>query len=267
MPQESQLISQLSLPELERGCRRETERYRRTGSSDPHFCWEIFRRALQQPASAAVATARSMGAPESADGAGLRLSAVIEYDEDARTALVQIYTGFIKAHINPSAVASSSLDDMVQQVWLRFWRAARHGLNFSSLEAALSYLRQTVVSTLIEAQRQARKQQRDLSLQQLLETAPDAMPHDTAGSLFDHHAQQRFRARCREILKNELEYRIFWMRYSVGLPPREIARELARAGVQINQRPPTASAVSDMLDRSFQRLRTDPEIHDLLRTD
>jgi hypothetical protein len=66
MPQETQLISQLSLPELERGCRRETDRYRRTGSSDPHFCWEIFRRALQQTAGAA-ATARSIGVPESAD--------------------------------------------------------------------------------------------------------------------------------------------------------------------------------------------------------
>ncbi len=190
-----------------------------------------------------------------------------QYDEDARTALVQIYTGFIKAHINPAAVASSSIDDIVQQVWLRFWRAARQGLNFASLEAALSYLRQTIISTLIEAQRQARKQQRDLSLQQLLDTAPDMMPYDTAGSPFEHHAQERFRARCREVLTNELEYRVFWMRYSVGLPPREIARELARAGVQINDHPPTAGAVSDMLDRSFQRLRIDPELHDLLRTD
>src|SRR5258706_14189751 len=139
MPQESQLVAQLSLPELESGWRREPERYRRFKSSDPRFCWEIFRRALQQSAGAVVATARSMGAPKSADGMGRSAPDMPQYDEDARTALVQIYTGFIKAHINPAAVASSSIDDIVQQVWLRFWRAARQGLNFASLEAALSY--------------------------------------------------------------------------------------------------------------------------------
>jgi len=40
---------------------------------------------------------------------------------------VQIYSDYIKARINPAAARPTPLEDLVQQVWLRFWQAANHG--------------------------------------------------------------------------------------------------------------------------------------------
>jgi len=231
-------LAQMSCGELETACQRETRNFRHGRPSDPRFCLAIFHRAL--------------GGPE---------------DEDARTALVRIYTEYIKAHINPAAARNSSVEDLVQQVWLRFWRSAQRGIVFTSLEAALSYLKQTTVSTLIEEQRQWRKRQREASLQQLIDDSGDQAMLDSGTDLFGQHVQQRFRDRCRELLRDPLAYRVFWMRYGLGQPPREIARILAGEGAELRGRAPTSRAVSDLLEQSFRVLRQDAEIQDLLRND
>jgi DNA-directed RNA polymerase specialized sigma24 family protein len=240
-------LAQMSCGELETACQRETRNFRHGRPSDPRFCLAIFHRALGGPEA---------GLP------GPRL-----YDEDARTALVRIYTEYIKAHINPAAVRDSSVEDLVQQVWLRFWRSAQRGILFTSLEAALSYLKQTTVSTLIEEQRQWRKRQREASLQQLIDDSGDQAMLDSSADLFGQHVQQRFRDRCRELLRDPLAYRVFWMRYGLGQPPREIARILAGEGAELRGRAPTSRAVSDLLEQSFRVLRQDAEIQDLLRED
>ncbi len=240
-------LEQMSCAELESACQRETRLFRRGASSDPRFCLAIFHRAL--------------GGPEVAQGASPTV------DEEARTTLVRIYTEYIKAHINPAAARASSVEDLVQQVWLRFWRIAQRGIYFPSLDAALNYLKQTTVSVLIEEQRQWRKRQREASLQQVVDDSGDQALADAGADLFDRHIQQRFRDRCRELLTDGLAYRVFWMRYGMGLPPREIARALADEGVQMRSGAPTSRAVSDLLEQSFRRLRQDVEIQDLLRED
>lgn len=241
----SEPIEQLPLSDLEQACRKETQNYRRSLASDTRFCQEIFRRAL-----------------------GQLVEGVPQYmDEEARTILVRTYTPFIEANINRAAVRSLPFDDLVQQVWLRFWRAANRGLSFPTLEAALNYLKQTTVSTLIEAQRQQRKRDRDDSLQQVVGALGEESLNDTTADLFNQHSQQRFRERCREVLVDPLEYQVFWMRYGMALPPREIARILDRQGCRIKEQAPSARAVSDILERSCRRLRLDQEIYDLLRFD
>jgi hypothetical protein len=90
---------------------------------------------------------------------------------------------------------------------------------------------------------------------------------DAAADLFDQHVQQRFRTRCREVLTEPLAYRTFWMRYSMGLPPRQIAKDLLREGVLLKGREPTARLVSDLLEWSCEQLSRDHEIRDLLRGD
>lgn len=247
----------LALQELEAACRRETQRFRRSEESNPNFCLEIFRRALAHGAPLAAAAGHSYAGAHDKP---------VYYDEDARNVLISVYTEFIKAQINPAAVKTTPMDDIIQQVWLRFWRAANQGLDFPTLSAALNYLKLTTISTLIEAQRQARKHWRDESLQMLAESGDD-FQGDADSDLFNSLTQQRFRVRCREVLSDPLEYRVFSMRYSIGIPPRDIARELTREGVQIKGRAPTSGAISDMLDRAFRRLRTDEEIQDLLQED
>lgn len=238
---------QMTCAELESACQRETRLFRRGAPSDPRFCLAIFHRAL--------------GGPEVAQGMPPTV------DEEARTTMVRIYTEYIKAHINPAATRASSVEDLVQQVWLRFWRIAQHGIYFPSLDAALNYLKQTTISTLIEEQRKWRKHQREASLQQVVAGGGDQVLTDAQADLFDQHIQQRFRERCRELLTDQIAYRVFWMRYGMGLPPRVIARTLADEGVQLRAGPPTSRAISDLLEQSFRRLRQDVEIQDLLQRD
>jgi DNA-directed RNA polymerase specialized sigma24 family protein len=260
----------LSLNDLESVCHQETQRYKNGMVSDTRFCLEIFRRALIQINPLHTATVPKEAAMIDLDPARsgrIRDNAPIYADEAARVALVRIYTEFIKAQISRAAIRTTSIDDLVQQVWLRFWQAANNGLTFPSLEMALSYLKQTTVSALIEDQRRERKRRRDESLQQIITTAGEATLVDSGADLFARHTQQRFRVRCREVLTDPLEYRVFWMRYSMALPPRKVARLLATEGVLIKNRSPTARMISDLLDGSFKRLQLDGEIQDLLRGD
>jgi RNA polymerase sigma factor (sigma-70 family) len=270
MAHESPLPESLPLAALEAACRQETRRFRNAGVGDSRFCFEIFRRALLHTADLLV-SADGARTPQRSIKRSVRPSSTETTptygDEAARTVLVQIYTDYIKAHINREAARMTPLDDLVQQVWFRFWRAANNQLIFPSLEAALNYLKQTTISTLLEDQRQWRKRQRDTSLHEIMSRISEHTLIDSSADLFLAHIQQRFRDRCREVLTDPFEYRVFWMRYGRGLPPREIARELDGEGVLANARPMTARTVSDLLERCCRRLRTDPEIQDLLRGD
>ncbi|NTV65634.1 MAG: hypothetical protein HGA65_19165 [Oscillochloris sp.] len=165
---------------------------------------------------------------------------------------------------------------MIQQVWLRFWQAAANGqLQFRSLEAALSYLRMATVSTVIEAQKLAWRQAREVALVGAAgeEERPDSVPNNTLLQLgsndtpFDAIQRARFRERCREVIQDPLAYRIFWLRYSLGMAPRDIARQLADAGILIRDRTATPRAVSDLIEQQIARLAIDPEIRDLLQAD
>jgi DNA-directed RNA polymerase specialized sigma24 family protein len=239
-------LEQFSLTELEVRCRQETQRFRQQQISDTRYCLEIVQRALRLVPNAPTPTFA---------------------DNEARELLISIYTSHIEANINRQAQRVVSPEDVVQQVWLRFWSAASRGLHFASLEEALSYLKRATITTLIEEQRQQRRRYRDESLQQHLELVGEGATVDLSIDLFADHVRQKFRERCRLLIPDALEYRIFVLRYGVGMPPREIARELAAEGIKLREREPTPRLVSDVLERVFQRLRQDPDIHDLIRDD
>jgi DNA-directed RNA polymerase specialized sigma24 family protein len=236
---------QLGLSELVQACQRETKNHRAGKSSDSSFCLEIFRRAL------AIVTQTNERVPMYAD-------------EAARDVLVSIYTDFIKAQINRRAFKARDLDELVQNVWLRFWQAARGRLTFGTLQGALDYLRQTTMSALLEDRRRQHSAWREQSLDQLVQEVGDIGSGPAVEEPFPRYVRQRFDTRCRELLADSLERRIFWMRYSMGFPPREIASILASEGLLIKNRAPTARAVSDLLDLTFRRLEQDSEIQDLL---
>jgi hypothetical protein len=251
-------IELLSLTDLEAVCRRETERYRQGKASDARFCLEIFRRALHyQPASAA---------PD-AEMPGDARAVPAYVDEDSRALLVRIYSPYVRAQLKHADTPAASLEDLEQQVWLRFWLAARQGLSFSSLAGALDYLTQIAYSVRIEALRQIWKHQREESLNLSNHASGEDALVDAGADPFDHYAQQRIRARYREVITDPLEYRIFRSRYSLGLRPREIADFLKREGAAIKDRPPTADAVSRVLELIYRRLRQDSELRDLLGGD
>jgi hypothetical protein len=238
-------LASLPLADIERACRRETERYRRREPSDGRFCLEMFRRALARI------------------GAGMPSPA----DEAAGDALTRTYTEFSKANINRAALPAASVDDLVQQVWLRFWQAAAGGLAFPTLEQALAYLKLTTMSTLLAERRRAREAWRHESLDRRIAEGGEDTALSTAAEPFSAHVRRRFRERCREVIYDSLEWRVFWWKYGMGMQPREIAAELAQAGELLKGQQPSARAVSDLLDRIFKRLEVDPELRDLLRSD
>lgn len=239
-------LQQISLGEIVAACRRETTRFQRLGTSDPRFCLEVFQRALRlQSGSAAEAGT----APRYAD-------------EAARNELVNLYTDFILAHVNRNAVLPQQQPELVQDVWRNFWQAANNGLAFTSLAAALAYLRQVTVSEVIKFRRRGYRRAREESLQAIVEQSgqePSVGPED----LFVEHARARFRARCTELLDDATEHQIYWMRYGLGYSPKEIAQRLS----QTEDRKLTARNVSDILERCFRRLAEDPEIRALLQSD
>src|SRR5262245_20078268 len=138
----------LTLPELESRCREETDNYRKGRTSDPWFCLEIFRRAV----ASFHARAHAAGS-----------SSAYEADDGAREALYRLYTPFIEASISRTALLALSVsrDDIVQDVWLFFWRAAQKGLLFPSFPQALTYLQQTARTAVLQALRKERGRTRE----------------------------------------------------------------------------------------------------------
>lgn len=238
------LSANLVPAELEARCARETQRYRSGQPSDTQFCLEIFRRALRF-AQAPPDAPRPLWSEESWDS------------------IVRLYTPFIDAQISRKVLRDRSREDLHQLVWLRFLRAARGELAFASLDRALAYLKLTVASALIEEQRAFFRQQREVQLAELREGADDALLRDPAADLFDQQVAKDIRARVHALLADALERRIFWLRYSMGYAPREIAQILRDDDVQLVGRAATPRAVSDILERCIRRLGNDPQIRAL----
>lgn len=242
-------LNQMALGDLAHACRRETVRFQHGEASNPRYCLEIFHRALRQ------------GDRRLVNGTNVPLYD----DEEARTLLVTVYTEFIRAQINRTALPRQIHEELLQDIWRNFWRAANNGLAFDTLPGALAYLRQTAVSELIKHRRARYARLREESLQELAERTGEEFA-TPASDLFAEHVRARFRGRCAEVLADPLEYRVFWLRYGLGYTPKEIASRLAAAGDGAS-RSYTPRRVSDLLERSFRRLSEDPEIRALLQSD
>lgn len=240
------IVQSIPLEDLVHACMQETRRFQRDEASDQKFCLEIFRRALQH------------------NHHQERFSehAITYADDQARSTLVEIYSEYIHAQINRSAIHPSIVDEVVQDVWHNFWQAANRGLVFDHLPSALAYLRQVVVSVVIKYRRDRQQHAQHESIQALYALTGQELPSGDSDP-FETHAQARFRERCREILNSD-QHQIVWMRYRLGYKPQEIARRLNQ---HTNNQVYTARRVSDMLEQSFRRLSEDQEIRDLLQGD
>jgi DNA-directed RNA polymerase specialized sigma24 family protein len=236
----------LALPELLDHCADETRRYRNGQATENQYTLELFQRALRH------------SAPQ---GSGQRSPHYS--DEAARTALVEIYNGFVRARLCRAPLDPLPLDDMQQQVWLRFWQAANSGLAFDSLEAALGYLNCAVSSTIHETRR-SQQRRREQSLQRLLDDDDDmsmTAASDPGERLFDEWLLNQ----CCVRLNDPIEAQIFRLRYGSGLPPRAIALALRKQGTLLRKRDADADTVSAVLDTCRRRLRADASLAELLR--
>lgn len=229
----------LSVPLLAERCRQETERYRKKQASDEQFCLELFRRALNL-------SSRSDGA-------------------DVWDALVRQYDGYIRACFQRTAFSALNIvdtDEIVQLVWIRFWEASRRNLTFDHISKALNYLKLIVTSEIVDAIRKGKRGVHDISLDmQAMRGQEPTLPREQS----PQHVveQQRFDARCLEMITNTQDREIFILS-RMGYKPADIAQVLQKRGQHINNREPTSRRVSDALERIFERLQGDEELIVLL---
>lgn len=249
-------IEQISLAQLARHCREQTEDFRRRKVGDDRalYCLEIFRRALQRH--------------RTHDNSALS-------DNTAAELLVRIYTPFIEANLNTSILSRSEKEEEIQNVWLRFWSAAQSekGLSFQRLEEALAYLKRIAYTVMIDFLKNARETYifETLKTEDESQSLDQSISHLSDKSLdpvFDTIKQHLFFARARELIPDTIEWDIF-TRICYGFPPRHIAENLKREQKFLgkNKRVPTPRAISDLVERLFRRLAEDEQIKDILTKD
>lgn len=236
-------VGALTLNQVREHCRQETLKFQRSQPSDGRFCLELFTRAL-------------VVAPNG------------YADEAAWEALVETYTSRIHTVVRKRAslrLPPAEIEDFTQQVWLRISKAGQRGLVFTYLGQALAYIDKAILCEQIDFIRR-RTDHNETSIDTMRDEYGQEPPANSAANPIPLHEQRRFDARCLELLPDPTVNLIFRLNRR-GHQPKEIAAILQRQTIQISNRPPTARAVSDILERAITLLSADQEIRDLLQSD
>jgi len=186
-----ELPRNMSLSALADRCMSEINNYRRGEAYSDQYCLEIFRRAM------------------------------LERDNAAWTVLEDRFREFLLGSFrrHPRSEAASRLDspeNYVAKAFARFWFAAVHNqrLEFTTLAAALSYLRGCLNSTILDALR-AYSRAKEVALPEPgFPLEPVEEEHDNGPDLW---------GAIRSILP-ERERRLAYLLYHCNLKPREIIR-------------------------------------------
>jgi RNA polymerase sigma factor (sigma-70 family) len=186
------MLEKLPLPAVIAGCQQQTECFRRNGVSDPRFCHELWRRAIDL------------------------------HEPDAWQALVEQYSALVRDRLQQAGLDDEMREEALQQTFVNLWLKSRAGV-FSTegrtLAEVLQYLLNSMRYTLLAV----RRQQRDLSLQASAGT--DALAEDHTPEVDARLDTQKLLTHIRAELKIH-EWCVLQLRYVEDLPPREIATVL-----------------------------------------
>lgn len=178
-------IEELDVPQLAERCRQEADRSRQKLPHDPHYCFELFRRAIK------------------------------EGNQTAWQALYAQYQDLIRHWVgNPH-----DAEDLIQETWERFNASVTAGrlADFPNLGALLQFLKVTAKNLVIDRQRHQERQQRGLDAwltEMERRTPPDPNAPQNLESLMDYiHSR----------LQDADEELVFTLTFEFDLPPREIA--------------------------------------------
>jgi len=190
-------LDTLPLPQLLSACREHLGRFRRGAESDPEFCLELFRRALD---------AR---------------------DPDAWHGLVDLYQPLLFARLRQRGIAPDLAEEAVQEAFVALWLKSEGGAVSTcgqTLAQVLNYLWGSVRFALIKL----RRQQQDVPL------APDCPLGSEFTSTGDETTIERaldaqaLLTRIRTLVTAP-EWQVLWLRFGQELPPREIAMQVGIA--------------------------------------
>jgi hypothetical protein len=186
------MLDSLSVTEIARRCREETERYLRGELAVDQFCMELFRRAL------------------------------VLHDEAAWAYLYQQYADMVRHWLG--ARHDAALDGEVSVVFTRFWRAvdATKFLRFASLAAVLKYLKMCARATLLDEARRAVASTAEQGLDNI--SWDPAAPEMVEAVVAEQLDAQAFWAEIKHILADERERTVIELTFLVGLRPRDICQ-------------------------------------------
>jgi len=215
--------------ELARHCAEEMARYRRGQCSDPRYCYELFRCALE------------------------------EQDQEAWAAIYNQYHRLVSLWLGD---VPGDADVLVNEAFERLWRALlpERFADFPTLGDILEYLKRCARCVAIDAgRREERRQAEEAALARMQEwgietrwSLSDRVPNDIVGDRLIKCAKGR--------LRSPEERLVFCASFEWNLRPKVIAERWS--GVFASAR-----EVSRIKERILRRLRRDEELRALLGID
>jgi DNA-directed RNA polymerase specialized sigma24 family protein len=218
-----ELPKNMNLWALADRCMSEINNFRRGEASSDQYCLEIFRRAM------------------------------LEHDEEALESLVNRFQEFLLSAFrrHPRSEAATHLDspeNYVARAFERFWIAAVHNqqLEFTTLAAALRYLRVCLDSTILDMLR-ANARAREVPLPESgFAGEPAVEDQDEGSELWEV---------IRTMLPGERERRLAFLLYQCNLKPREIVRLRPQEFPDVNEIHRMKRNIVDRLARSADLIR------------
>jgi len=199
------LPDQMSLTALANRCMGEIENYRRKESYDDQYCLEIFHRAL------------------------------LQHDDDAWTLLVDRFSpmvrGWMRSHPRRDAACRhDSEENYVSKTFGRFWQAAAYNQNvrFTSMAAALSYLKTCLTGTILDTLRSYARA--DLSLND-----PDHPLVEEPAVEDDRDDGHELWNVIQSLLPNAREQRLAYLLFHCGLKAREVVQFCGQEFSDVNE--------------------------------
>ena len=199
------LPDQMSLTALANRCMSEIDNYRRKESYNDQYCLEIFHRAL------------------------------LQHDDDAWKLLVDRFgpmvKGWVRSHPRRDAACRhDSEENYVTKTFTRFWQAAAYNqeLRFTSLAAALSYLKMCLSGAILDTLRSYGRQ--ELSLND-----PDHPLLDEPAVEDDTDDGHELWSVVKSILSNEREQRLAYLLFYCGLKAREVVQFCGQEFSDVNE--------------------------------
>jgi hypothetical protein len=214
-------ISRMNLTALADRCASELSRHRRKEPADDSYCLEIFRRAIIQHVDQAWSVLQQ------------------RFDEVVRI--------WFRSHpSNDIALLRDSEENYVAQTFSRFWYAVREqGLEFKTLNAALSYLHATLNGVVMDTMR-SHLRSRETPLPD--PGFPGEPAEDPADDLTIWNSIQ-------SLLFDERERRVAYLLYYCGLKPREIVVRCPQEFEDVKDIYRLNCNIVDRLRRNRDRLR------------
>jgi hypothetical protein len=213
----------MEVTELMRLCAREFDRYRRGSPCTDEYGLELLRRATDRRDALAW--------------------------EALRHSLHETVATWVRSHPQrDTAFRFDSADNYVAQAFARFWQAAvcHQQVEFSSMAAALAYLRASVNGAILDTIR-AYSRPKEMPLL-------DADEADEAGAAHQEEENEVW-AVISTLLPGERERRVAYLLYHCGLKPREIVRYCPQEFSEIQEIYRLRRQIIERLVRNADRLR------------